>query len=178
MWIRFAKTFNRKHSSISISPRTTSRRVQKRIAEICDPTFSFPLNQIYELIENANLVQRELRIWLSVGFPLQKYQDIVKDFYFTIKSLLKYGPSTVKPITIMNEPYYIFPGSPAYISPEDFGVSLNHNSILEVINSFKQSKISFFYNVINYETKKFPGPMIQNLNKLLFLCAAPMFLTS
>lgn len=178
MWKCFAKTFNRKHSSISISPRTTSERVQKQIANICDPTFSFPLNQINQLIKNANLVQRELRIWLTLGYPLQKYRDIVKDFYFTIKSLINYGPSTVKPITIMNEPYYIFPGSPAYESPEAFGVTLNHNSVLDVVNSFKQSKISFFYNVINYETEKFPGLMIQNLNKLLFLCAAPMFLTS
>jgi len=178
MWECFAKTFNRKHSSISVSPRTTSRRVQKQIADICDPTFSFPLHQINQLIKNANLVQRELRIWLTLGYPLQKYGDIMRDFYFTIKSLLKYGPSTVKPITIMNEPYYIFPGSPAYEAPEAFGVTLTQNSLLEIVNSFKQSTISFFYNVINFDTETFPGLMIQNLNKLLFLCAAPMFLTS
>jgi len=177
MWYEYYKTFNRRHSSISISPRTTSSKVHQKIAKICDPTFSFPKNQIQDLIKNANLFRIPLRIWLTLGYPFQTYLDVLKDFQFTFKCFLKYGTSKVRPITIMNEPYYIFPGSPAHENPENFKVYLNHKSLLQVINSFKQSKISFFYNVINYDNQYFSGKTIQNLNKLLFLCAAPMFLT-
>lgn len=176
MWHDYTKTFNRRHSSISISPRITSSRVHREIAKICDPTFSFPRNQIEGLIQNANSYRMPLRIWLTLGYPFQTYRDVLRDFQFTIKCLLKYGTSTVKPITIMNEPYYIFPGSPAHESPEKFKVHLDHESLLHVVNSFKQSKISFFYNVINYNSH-FSGTTIQNLNKMLFLFAAPMFLT-
>ncbi|GAH43328.1 unnamed protein product, partial [marine sediment metagenome] len=65
MWKIFYKTFPRKDSSVSISPRTLSSKVHQKIARICDPTFKFPENQINDLIKNANLFQRTLRIWLT-----------------------------------------------------------------------------------------------------------------
>ena len=78
----------------------------------------------------------------------------------------------------MSEPYYIFPGSPVHESPENFGVKIRYNSFLEVVDAFKKSKISFFYNVLNYDTKKFSKSSIRNLNKLLWLSIAPIYLTS
>ena len=78
----------------------------------------------------------------------------------------------------MSEPYYIFPGSPAHESPETFGVKITYNSFLEVVDAFKKSKISFFYNVLNYDTNKFSKSSIRNLNRLLWLSIAPIFLTS
>ncbi len=178
MWKLFYKTFTRRYSSISISPRTMSAKVQQKIAKICDPTFKFPLSQINDLIKNANLFRMTLRIWLTVGFPFQTSFDVLKDFNFSISCLLKYGKSNFKPITIMNEPYYIFPGSPAHESPEAFGIKLKNNSFLEVAEAFKRSKISFFYNVINYDKGLFSDVFIRNINTLLFLCSAPMLLTT
>ena len=177
MWKIFYKTFLRKNSSISISPRTLSAKVQQKIAKICDPTFKFPENQINDLIKNANLFRMNLRIWLTIGFPFQTRFDVLKDINFTIKCFLKYGKSNFKPITFMNEPYYCFPGSPAHESPETFGIKLRYNSFLEVVEAFKRAKISFFYNVINYDSEHFSGISIRNANILLFLSTAPMFLT-
>ncbi len=178
MWKIFHKTFTRKYSSISISPRTLSSRVHQKIAKVCDPTFRFPKSQINTLIKHANLYQIPLRIWLTIGFPFQKRIDVLKDFNFGAKCLLKYGPSNFKPITIMSEPYHIFPGSPAHESPETFGIKLNYKSFLEIVEIFKRAKISFFYNVINYDTENFSKVSIKNANMLLFLTTAPMFLTT
>ena len=178
MWKIFYKTFTRRFSSISISPRTMSTKVHQKIAKICDPTFKFPESQINDLIKNANLFRMTLRIWLTIGFPFQTRFDVLKDFNFAIKCLLKYGKSNFKPITIMNEPYYIFPGSPAHESPEIFGIKIKYNSFLEVVEAFKRAKISFFNNVVNYDKEHFSGASIRNANMLLFLSTAPMFLTT
>ena len=178
MWKDFYKTFNSSYSSISISPRTMSSQVHQKIAKVCDPTFQFNKNQINDLIKNANLYQIPLRIWLTIGFPFQKHSDVLKDFNFAGKCLLKYGTSNFRPISIMNEPYHIFPGSPAHESPETFGIKLKYNSFIEIVKAFKQAKISFFYNVINYDTQYFSEISIKNANMLLFLTAAPMFLTA
>ena len=178
MWNIFYKTFPRRSSSISISPRTMSNRVHQKIAKICDPTFNFPKNQINDLIKNANLYQRTLRIWLTIGFPFQTHLDAQKDFNFALKCQLKYGKSKSKPITIMSEPYHIFPGSPAHKSPEKFGIKLILNSFPEVSDFFKRTKISFFYNAINYDTDNFSKTSIRNANKLFFLSTALMHLTT
>ncbi len=178
MWRIFYKTFTRRYSSISISPRTISAKVQQKIAEISDPTFKFPKNQINDLIKNANLFRMTLRIWLTIGFPFQTHFDLLKDFKFSLKCLYKYGKSTLKPITIMSEPYYIFPGSPAHESPGEFGLKLKYNSFPEVVEAFKRTKMKFFYNVINYDTNHFSDNIIRTTNKLLFLSTAPMFLTT
>ncbi|MFX1339375.1 MAG: cobalamin-dependent protein [Promethearchaeota archaeon] len=178
MWKLFRKTFNPSYSSISISPRTLSSKVHQQIAKICDPTFKFPKSQINDLIKNANLFRTKLRIWLTIGFPFQTHSDVLKDFTFATKCLLKYGRSNLKPITIMSEPYHIFPGSPAHESPKNFGIKLKYNSFLEVVEAFKRSKISFFYNVINYDTKHFSEASIRHINMLFFLTVAPMFFTS
>ena len=69
----------------------------------------------------------------------------------------------------MNELYHIFPGSPVYESPEAFEVNLKYNSFPQLLNFFKQSKMSFFYNAINYDTKTYSGSSIRTLNTLLFL---------
>ncbi|MFX1256959.1 MAG: radical SAM protein, partial [Promethearchaeota archaeon] len=178
MWKIFKKTFARRHSSISISPRTISNKVHQKIAKICDPTFSFPENQINDLIKNANLFLTKLRIWLTIGFPFQTFSDVIKDFNFVTKCILKYGKSNSKPITIMNESYYAFPGSPAHEFPEKFGIKLKYNSFLEVAEAFKRAKNSYFYNVINYDKAHFSGTSIRLINKLLLIHAAPLFLTS
>jgi radical SAM superfamily enzyme YgiQ (UPF0313 family) len=178
MWKFFYKTFTRRYSSISISPRTLSKRVHQKIAKICDPTFKFPAGQINDLIKNANLFQRTLRIWLTVGFPFQTRFDVLKDFNFAMKCLLKYGKSNFKPITIMNEPYYVFPGSPAHESPNTFGLHLRFNSFLEIVEAFKRAKISFFYNVINYDKEHLSRASVRIANMLFFISTAPMLLTT
>ncbi len=178
MWRIFYKTFPRKNSSISISPRTLSSKVHQKIAKLCDPTFNFPIDQINGLIKNANLFKRTLRIWLTVGYPFQSRLDILKDFNFGMKCLLKYGTSNSKPITMMSEPYHIFPGSPAHEHPESFGIKLKYNSLLLLVEAFKRAKMSHFYNLINYEKKHFSSNSIGYLNKLLFLGTAPLFLTT
>ncbi|MDX1799224.1 MAG: hypothetical protein R3255_11295, partial [Candidatus Lokiarchaeia archaeon] len=178
MWKSFYNTFDRRYSSISISPRTMSQSVQQKIAKICDPTFRFPKEQISDLIKNATLFQRTLRIWLTIGFPFQTHFDILQDFSFGLKCDLKYGRSNLKPITIMNEPYYIFPGSPAHESPEKFGIKLKYNSFPEVVKVFKTSKISHFYNVINYKTENFTDTSISMVNMLFFLSTINLHLTS
>ncbi|MFX0020765.1 MAG: cobalamin-dependent protein [Candidatus Hermodarchaeota archaeon] len=178
MWKSFYNTFDRKYSSISISPRTMSQNVQQKIAEICDPTFRFPKEQINNLIKNASLFQRTLRIWLTIGFPFQSRFDIIQDFNFGLKCGLKYGKSNSKPVTIMNEPYYIFPGSPAHESPEKFKIKLKYTSFPEVVEVFKRSKISHFYNVINYKTEKFTDTSISMINMLFFLSTINLHLTT
>jgi len=178
MWKIFYKTFPRRSSSVSISPRTLSAKVHQRIAKICDPTFKFPKNQIEDLIRNANLFRRTLRIWLTVGFPFQTRLDVQKDFNFAIKSVLKYGKTKSKPITIMNEPFHIFPGSPAYESPKSFEINLKYNSFPQLKEFFKQTKMSFFYNAINYDTKIFSSATISYFNKLLFLITALTMMTT
>ncbi|MHA1915011.1 MAG: cobalamin-dependent protein [Promethearchaeota archaeon] len=178
MWKSFYKTFPRRHSSISISPRTLSSRVQQKIARICDPTFQFPKNKILDLIKNANLYRMTLRIWLTMGYPFQTRLDVFRDFNFAMNCVLKYGTSKIQPITIMSEPYHIFPGSPAHESPKAFGVELKYNSFLQIADAFRQSKNSFFYNVINYKTNNFSSSSILNVNKLFFLSTVPMLLTT
>ncbi len=178
MWKIFHKTFSHNFSSISISPRTMSKNVHQRIAKICDPTFKFPKDQIEDLIKNANLFQRTLRIWLTAGFPFQTRLDIQKDFNFAFNCLLKYGKTKSKPITIMIEPYHIFPGSPAYESPESFEINLNYNSFLQLKELFRQAKMTFFYNAINYDTKILSGATIRYFNKLLFLSTALTMITT
>ena len=174
----FSKTFSHRYSSISVSPRTLSSKVHHKIAKICDPTFKFPKSQINDLIKNSILFQVPLRIWLTIGFPFQTFFDILKDFHFAIKSLLKYGKSRTQPIAIMNELYYIFPGSPAHRSPETFDIKLKYNSFLDVAEAFKQAKITFFNKVINYDKEHFSGTYLSKVNMLLFLSSAPMFLTA
>jgi radical SAM superfamily enzyme YgiQ (UPF0313 family) len=178
MWKIFYKTFTRSLSSISISPRTLSSRVQQKIAKICDPTFKFPKNQINDLIKNSNLFHRTLRIWLTVGFPFQTRLDVQKDFNFALKCMLKYGKTTLKPIAIMNEPYHIFPGSPAYESPKSFDINLNYNSFPQLNEFFKQTKMSFFYNAINYNTKIFSRGSIRTFNMLLSLSTLLTLITT
>ena len=169
MWKTFYKTFSRKYSSLGVSPRTLSSRVHQKIAEICDPTFKFSQNQIKDLIKNANLYRRTLRIWLTAGFPFQTRLDVQKDFNFTLKCMLKYGKTISKPVTVMNEPYHIFPGSPAYESPESFQIKLHYNSFLQLNEFFKKTKMTFSYNAINFDTKTFSGATIRTLNKLMFM---------
>jgi len=178
MWNIFYKTFTRRDSSVGISPRTLSSKVHQRIMKICDPTFKFPKNQIEDLIKNANLFRRTLRIWLTIGFPFQTRLDVQKDFNFALKCMFKYGKTQSKPIAIMNEPYHIFPGSPAYESPEIFGIKLDFDSFPQLKDLFKHTKMSFFYNAINYRTKTFSGATIRNLNKLLFLSSALTMMTT
>jgi hypothetical protein len=69
----------------------------------------------------------------------------------------------------MNELYHIFPGSPVYESPEDFEINLKYNSFPQLLELFKRTKMSFFYNAINYDTKTYSGTSIRTLNMLLFL---------
>ena len=178
MWEIFSKTFSRRSSSVGISPRTLSSKVHQKIAKICDPTFKFPVNQIEDLIKNANKFRRTLRIWLTVGYPFQTWLDVQKDFNFGVKCMLKYGKTVLKPITIMSEPYHIFPGSPAFKSPEIFDISLKYKSFLQLERFFKKAKMSFFYNAINYDSKKFSRTSIRTLNMLLFLSTALTLLTT
>ncbi|MFX0137886.1 MAG: hypothetical protein ACFFDN_29865, partial [Candidatus Hodarchaeota archaeon] len=178
MWRIFYKTFPHKHSSISISPRTLSSKVHQKIANLCDPTFSFPMNQINNLIKNANLFNRILRIWLTIGYPFQTRLDILKDFHFGMKCLLKYGTSNSKPITIMSEPYHIFPGSPAHEDPKSFEIELKYNSFISLVDAFKRAKMTHYYNLINYNKKHFSSNSISYLSKLLFFSTAPLFLTT
>ncbi|MBY8989628.1 MAG: cobalamin-dependent protein [Candidatus Lokiarchaeota archaeon] len=178
MWKIFSKTFSRRYSSVGISPRTLSSKVHQKIAKICDPTFKFPENQIEDLIKNANLFRRTLRIWLTVGFPFQTRLDVQKDFNFGVKCMLKYGRTILKPITIMSEPYHIFPGSPAFESPKIFDINLKYNSFPQLERFFKQAKMSFFYNAINYDTKILSQTSIRTLNMLLFLSTALTLMTT
>ncbi len=78
----------------------------------------------------------------------------------------------------MNEPYYIFPGSPAHESPTKFDIKLKYNSFREVVEIFKKAKISHFYNVINFDTEVFSGTSITILNTLFFLSTLGMHLTT
>ena len=169
MWKIFYKTFSRMYSAVGVSPRTISSRVHQKISKICDPTFKFPKNQIEDLIRNANLFQRTLRIWLTAGYPFQTGLDVQKDFNFALKIMLKFGKTRSKPVTVMNEPYHIFPGSPAYESPESFEINLKYNSFPQLKDYFQKAKMSFSYNAINYDTKSFSGATISYLNKVLFL---------
>ncbi|MFX1313163.1 MAG: cobalamin-dependent protein [Promethearchaeota archaeon] len=180
MWKMFYKTFSREFSSISISPRTMSTKIHQKIAKICDPTFKFPENQINALIKNANFYRITLRIWLSIGYPFQTHFDVLKDFKFIIKCLLKYGKTNLKPITIMNEPYFVFPGSPAHESPQTFGINLKYKSFPEIVEAFKRTK-SFFNIVLNYsnhDTNHLSQSSIRNLNILSSLISIPMFFTT
>ena len=95
-----------------------------------------------------------------------------------MKCLLKYGTSNSKPITIMSEPYHIFPGSPAHEFPKSFGISLKYNSFLGIAEAFKHTKMSHIYNLINYDKKHFSANSISYLSKLFFFCTAPLFLTT
>ncbi len=173
----FSKTFTKKDSSLSISPRTISSRVHEKISKICDPTFKFPLSQIKEVIDNSIKFQTDLRIWLTIGYPFQTIYDILKDIRFVLHCLVKYGGSRAKPITIMNESYYIFPGSPAHQAPEKFGVKLKYDSFPEILQAFKKTKISFFYNVLNYDKKYVSSHLIKISNLLFFISSSPLFLS-
>ena len=55
---------------------------------------------------------------------------------------------------------------------------LKYNSFPEIAEAFKRAKISFFYNVINYDTEYLSHSSILNLNLLLSLSTAHMFLTT
>ena len=180
MWNLFYKTFNLKYSSISISPRIMSAKVHQKIAQICDPTFYFPIHLIRDLIKNAILYQITLRIWMTVGFPFQTRLDVIKDFIFALKSLLKYGKSKLMPITIMNEPYFVFPGAPAYESPELYEMSLRYKSFPELVEVFKRSKPLFnrLLSCNNYGTNYLSQTSIRYLNLLFSLVTVPMLLTS
>ena len=178
MWKMFHDTFPRRFSSISVSPRTMSENVHYKIAEKSDPTFKFSRAQINDLIKNANLFRRTLRIWLTLGFPFQTRLDVLKDFLFMMKCALKYGTTKSKPITIMNELYHIFPGSPAHESPEDYAIKLKYKSFPEIAEAFKKSKISYFYSVINYDSKTFSASSIRIINTLSFLSTVNMLLTT
>lgn len=178
MFQSFHKTFDNKKSSLSISPRTTSFSAQQKIAKLNDPTFIFKKSQIYKLIDNANLFQIPLRIWLTIGFPFQNRREIIKDLLFAMECMVKYGKSKKSPISIMSEPYFIFPGSPVFQNPEKYGIRLKLTSFPEIVNAFKHSKISFFYNLTNYDNEYFSGNLIRKLNILFFLIVAPMFLTT
>ena len=178
MWSQYHRTFTRKHSSLSISPRTMSTTVQNKIARICDPTFKFPPSQINDLIKNSNLFRMSLRIWLTTGYPFQSRLDLLRDFDFVMKCMLKNGTSKSKPIAVMSEPYHIFPGSPAYESPELFNIKIKYGSFPELVEAFKRIKMSFFFNAVNYDTKYFSSSTILNTSKLFFILSAPMFLTA
>ena len=130
------------------------------------------------MIKNANKFRRTLRIWLTVGYPFQTWLDVQKDFKFGVKCVLKYGKTVLKPITIMSEPYHIFPGSPAFKSPEIFDINLKYTSFLQLERFFKKTKMSFFYNAINYDSKVFSQTSIRTLNMLLFLSTALTLLTT
>lgn len=178
MWKLFYKTFTHRGSSISISPITMSTKVHQKIANICDPTFNFPPNQIQDLIKNANSFRITLRIFLSTGVPLQTYSDLRNDYIFTIKCLLKYGKSNFQPISIMNEPIYISPGSPAHEEPKKFGIKLKLNSFPEIVYAFQKTKVTYANRVINYDTNHFSRASTRISNLILFLSSAPLFLTS
>ena len=78
----------------------------------------------------------------------------------------------------MSEPYHVFPGSPAHESPEKFKIKLKFNSFLQIVNIFKRTKPSHFYNVINYDSQHFSRISIKNLNTIYLLSNAPLFLTT
>ncbi|MHA1377067.1 MAG: cobalamin-dependent protein [Candidatus Helarchaeota archaeon] len=177
MWKEFFATFVRKQSSISVSPRTLSVKVQQKIAKVCDPTFNFPKNQIQDLIKNANLFRITLRMWLTLGFPFQNWSDILSDYLYSMKNLVKYSKSKNQPIIIMNEPFYISPGSPAHEAPEKFEIKLKYKYLPEIAKEFERTRVSFGNRVLNYDSKHFSRATIRIMNLAFFLNMAPMFIT-
>jgi len=177
MWKEFFGTFIRYHSSISISPRTMSRKVQQKIAKVCDPTFRFPKNQVQDLIKNANLFRISLRLWLTLGFPFQKWSDILHDYIYAMKNLFKYSKSKFQPITIMNEPFYISPGSPAHEDPDKFEIKLKFKYLPQIASASEKTNVSFGNRVLNYDSKYFSRATIRIMNLAFFLNMAPLFLT-
>jgi hypothetical protein len=180
MWYEFYKTFRRKNSSISICPRTLSTRVQQKVAQVCDPTFQFPPNQIKDLIKNANLFRMVLRIWLTIGFPFQTLSDLIYDYLYTIKLSFQHGSSHFRPITIMTDMVYVSPASPAFEHPERYDLKLTFKTFRQAVDLYRRTKFSIggWNTVTNYRTNQFSSPAIRMWNLLFLITEIPMFLSS
>ncbi len=180
MWYLFCKTFRRYRTSLSIGPQTMSTRVQRKIAELCDPTFSYPMNQINDEIKNANLFRIPLRIWITIGLPFQTRADLLRDYLFSLSLNLKYGKSTNQPISIMNDLVAISPASPVYEHPERWGVKLHFKTFRQLADVVKKTTNALgpWNNIINYDTNHFSSAMNRAWNLLFLVSNIPLFLTS
>ncbi|MHA1278574.1 MAG: B12-binding domain-containing radical SAM protein [Candidatus Helarchaeota archaeon] len=179
MWYEFYRTFDRNYSSISLCPRTTSMRIQQKIRDICDPTFHFSLSQIYDTIKNANRFRTELRLWFTIGFPFQKFSDLLRDYIFTMKLNLKYAKSPRTPITVLNDLVTISLASPAYENPDRFGITLHYNTFRQIAETMKRTKFSLggWNNIINYNTAHFSSATIRLWNFAFLMSVVPLFFT-
>ncbi|MFX1297336.1 MAG: hypothetical protein ACFFD2_21085, partial [Promethearchaeota archaeon] len=110
----------------------------------------------------------------------QKLSDLLNDYLFTIKLSLKYGTSKFKPISVMNDLVNISPASPAYETPERYGIKLLINSFRQLVSIFKRTKFSLggWNQVTNYRTDHFSSAAIRIWNIIFTLTSVPMFLTS
>jgi radical SAM superfamily enzyme YgiQ (UPF0313 family) len=180
MWSAYRRTFIPEKSAISVCPRSLSPRVQKRIREVCDPTYIFPETQIQELINQAIQNQIVLRIWFTIGFPFQTRRDLLHDYLFTLKLAMKYGTSSSYPITVMNDMVTIIPGSPAFENPDVHDVSLTFKNFGQTVEMYRRARfmIGGWNTVINYQNKHLSDIEMRFWNRLFNVTELSMFLTS
>lgn len=180
MWYLYSKTFRHEDSSISICPQTLSVRAQQKIRAICDPTFNFPLNQIQDLIRNANLFRIVLRIWFTIGFPFQNFKDLLTDYLFTLKTAIKHSSMKPNYITVMNDLTHASPASPVFETPDRFKVKLLFKTFRQNLEMFKRTKyrIGGWNAVINYRTAHSSTLAIRIWNNAFNMTELPLFITS
>jgi radical SAM superfamily enzyme YgiQ (UPF0313 family) len=180
MWSEYRRTFIPEKSSISVCPRSLSPNVQRKIREVCDPTYSFPESQIQNLIEQAIQHQIVLRIWFTIGFPFQTRKDLLKDYLFTLKLAMKYGTSKHYPITVLNDMVTIIPGSPAFENPKSHDVSLTFKDFRQVVDMYRRSRFMLggWNTVINYQNKYLSNIEMRFWNRLFNVTELSMLLTS
>jgi hypothetical protein len=154
--------------------------VQRKIREVCDPTYSFPESQIQNLIEQAIQHQIVLRIWFTIGFPFQTRKDLLKDYLFTLKLAMKYGTSKHYPITVLNDMVTIIPGSPAFENPKSHDVSLTFKDFRQVVDMYRRSRFMLggWNTVINYQNKYLSNIEMRFWNRLFNVTELSMLLTS
>lgn len=180
LWHSFSKTFRHTNSSISICPQTLSPIAQSKVRVLCDPTFSFPFEQIQKLVQNAHLFQIILRIWFTIGFPFQNFTDLLKDYLFTLKLAIKYGSTRPNYVTILNDLVHISPASPAFETPDRFGIKLLFKTFRQNAEIYKRTKfgIGGWNAVTNYRTLHTSALSLRIWNNAFNLTEIPMFISS
>jgi effector-binding domain-containing protein len=180
MWHSFSKTFRHTNSSLSICPQTLSPTSQYKVRILCDPTFNFPIDQIQNLIQNANLFQIVLRIWFTIGFPFQNFKTILADYLFTLKQALQYGRTKPNFVCIMNDLVHISPASPAFETPEQFQLKLLFKTFRQNAEIYKRTKyrLGGWNSVTNYCTAHSSAFALRIWNNAFNVTEIPLFMKS
>ncbi len=176
----FSRTFDPVHSSLDFSLHAATLAVRERLAvALRDPHHAHTNSQLQELIESSRAHNLVLRLWISIGSPFQTITDLFQtlSLHTTLSRKTFAGHYAIQ---LFIEPITPSPGSPAYLFPERFGVTLHLRRFIDYYRLY-QNRLNRFFTLdapLAYETNQLPYSQLKFWTTFTGALNVPVFLTN